>query len=455
MDPSIWSKTPEDIIYLIIEASDRATQINWSSTCRVLYNYSCPRIWTDLEVSSFDVDGYAGNPELWWWPGGIERIGKIHFMAQYASRGSKLARMGACIRSLVVDVRGDQPHALCSQPAASQLSLEIAIPTLLLLLPNVTSCIFDGALYRETLSLLVGVTNLKRLELRADDWYLQQGCSYLDESHSWVWRQWSDLILDFRVLTNLKSLQSLKVGRLQHHEARSLAEGVAKLRLINLEIHSSPWVRDEDPRHYLAGGQTYDSPIMLFFYSLVRRCGPSPLPSALPSTLETLILRDRFHVFRQPTEQIYLWAAFRDCRSLRRIESTHSTSEQACEFFSIFGWRPVEEHLGNTTQASIRLPEHSSEETYHGVAEFRHLPSPGRWEFAFVRDPDDVLESAVGYSESKSEDSAGLRATVANGNGKRNMESRTLILERLARVRDEEGECPVDVDRVTKTITEL
>ena len=439
MDPIIWSKTPEDIIYLIIEASDRATRVNWSSTCRVFYNYSCPRIWSDLEISSFDVDGYAGNPELWWWPGGIERIGKIHFIAKYASRESKLARMGACIQSLVVDVRGDQPHARCSQPAASQLSLEIAIPTLLPLLPNVTTCVFDGALYRETLSQLVGVPNLKRLELRADDWYLQQGCSYLDDSHSWVWRRWSDLILDFRILANLRNLQSLKIGRLQHHEARGLAEGVAKLRLINLEIHCSPWVRDEDPRHYLTGGQTYDSPLMLLFYSLVRRCGPSLLPSALPSTLETLILRDRFHIFRQPTKQIYLCAAFRNCRSLRRIESTHSTREQACDFFSTFGWRPVEERFGNTKLASLKLPGQSPEETYSGLAEFGHLPSPGLWEYAYVRDPDDVLGSAEGYKESGSEDSAGLRATVNNGNGKRNMEFRTVILERRTRAQNEEG----------------
>ena len=63
MDPMIWSETPQDVLFLIIEQSDRATQIKWSPTCRVFYNYSCPRIWSDLDISPFDVDGYAGNLE--------------------------------------------------------------------------------------------------------------------------------------------------------------------------------------------------------------------------------------------------------------------------------------------------------------------------------------------------------------------------------------------------------
>lgn len=178
--PTVWGpsllfftmdeKTPRDIIFLIIEASDRATQISWSSIRRVFYNYLCPRIWSHLEISPFDIDGYAGNPELWWWPGLKEHHGKIHFMAKHAGRENKLAPMGSYIESLLVDVRGDLTHTLRNQPAGSQMSLEIAIPKLLPLLPNLTSCVFDGALYRETLSQLVHISALKRLELRADDW---------------------------------------------------------------------------------------------------------------------------------------------------------------------------------------------------------------------------------------------------------------------------------------------
>lgn len=431
MDPWIWSKTPQDIIFLIIKASDRATQINWSFTRRVFYNYSCSRIWSDFSISPCDIDGCAGNSELWWWPGQPERYGKIHFMAKHASQENKLARMGSYIESLLVDVRGDLKHALRNEAAASQRALESAIPTLLPLLPNVTRCVFDGALYRETLSQVVQISNLKYLKLRGDDWYLQQGCSYIEESNRWVWRHWSDLVLDFRVLANLKSLQSLNIGRLQHSEARGLAEGVARLRLINLEIHSSPWVKDEDPRHYLAGGKTYDSPLMFFFYSLIRRHGPGLLPRGLPSTLEALILRDRFHVFGTPTKQSYLRAACRNCRSLRRIESTHPTREQACEFFLTFEWRPVEECFGKVKLASLKDPEKSLGKIYNGVAEFRLMPSPGLWKFSFVRDPDDVLESAEGYGKNRSEDSAGLRAAVNNGNGKLNMQFRTIRLEKL------------------------
>ncbi len=400
-------------MFLIIKASDRASQIKWSSTCRMFYNYSCPMIWSQLGISSSDIDGYAGNPELWSWPGGIKRNGKIHFMQKHVGREGKLARLQSCIRSLLVDIRVDETHALCNQPAVSQLSMETALPALLPLLPNLTACVYDGVLCRETLSKLVRISTLKCLELRADDWYLQQEC-YTDESRSWVWCRWSDLILVFRVLANLTNLHSLKIGRLQHHEARGLAEGIARLRLTNLEIHSSPWISHGDTRRYLTGSKTYASPLMFFFCHLTRRDGPSLLPSALPSTLETIILRDRFYVVKEPTR--------RDCRSLLRIESTHPTREQACHFLLAFGWRPVGEHFGHTELAA---------ETHNGVAEFLYLPSTGLWKFAFVRDPDDVLEGAEGYKESRCEDSAALRAAVNGGKGDVNFWYRSIRMERL------------------------
>lgn len=444
MDPSTWSTTPLDIMFLIIEASDRATQIKWSSTCQVFYNYTCPRIWSDLEVSCSDIDGYLGDPELWSWPSRIERYGKIHFMAKHASRESKLARMNSCIQTLIVDIRPNQTQALCDQAAVSQLSLDLAIPTLLPLLPNLTACVFDGSVYCKTLSQLVKVSTLKRLELRADDWYLQQGDPDPDESRSWVWRRWVDLPLKFRVLANLQNLQSLRIGRLHHEEAKGLAEVVANSRLINLEIRSSPWVSDDDLRRVPAGRQWFDSPLMFFFYFLGRRHGPGLLPKALPSTLETLILRDRFHPFTQidafapSTKHHWICAACRNCRSLRRIEYTNSTRDQACHFISTFGWRPVEERFGNTKLASLEISEHPLEDIYNGIAEFQHMPSPGLWEFAFVRDPDDVLESTEAYAESMLADSAALMATVTIANGKINTEFRTVILEKLDDVQDEE-----------------
>ncbi len=81
--------------------------------------------------------------------------------------------------------------------------------------------------------------------------------------------------------------------------------------------------------------------------------------------------------------------------------------------------------------ARLDVTEHCCEETYNGVAQFLYLPSPGLWEFAFVRDPDDGLESAEGYKESRSEDSAALRATVNGGKGDVGMGYCTIILERL------------------------
>ena len=74
--------------------------------------------------------------------------------------------MDLCIRSLTIDNKGGQKDASGSQQSATQLSLEVAISALLLLLPNLMTYVFDGALYRETLSQLVQVSTLDRLDLR-------------------------------------------------------------------------------------------------------------------------------------------------------------------------------------------------------------------------------------------------------------------------------------------------
>lgn len=229
------------------------------------------------------------------------------------------------------------------------------------------------------------------------------------DGRTWSW---------ISVLARPRSLQSLKIGRLIHHEAQGLAEGVARLRLINLEIHSSPWVKDQDPRHHLAGGETYDSPLMFFFYSLIHRNGPSHLSRGLRSTLETFILRDRFHIMGRPTKQMSVRAACSNCQSLRRIESTHPTHGQACEFFSKFGWRLLEESFGETKLASLENAEQFLGKLYNGVTEFQYMPSSGPWKFAFVRDPDDILETKEDHEKGRSKDTTELRTAVNDGNGK-------------------------------------
>ena len=56
------------VVFLIIEAADRATRISWSPTCRVSYNYSCATIRSYSNISALDIVGLADNLELvaWW-----------------------------------------------------------------------------------------------------------------------------------------------------------------------------------------------------------------------------------------------------------------------------------------------------------------------------------------------------------------------------------------------------
>lgn len=90
-------------------------------------------------------------------------------MAKHASQENKLALMSSHIEFLLVHIRADIADALRNEPAASQRALDTAIPTLLPLLPKLTRCVFDGALYRETLSQLVQTWSLKYLVSRGHD----------------------------------------------------------------------------------------------------------------------------------------------------------------------------------------------------------------------------------------------------------------------------------------------
>lgn len=92
-----------------------------------------------------------------------------------------------------------------------------------------------------------------------------------------------------------------------------LAEGVANSRLVSLEIRSGPWVNDEDPRHHLAGGKTYDSPLTFFFYSPTHRYGPSLLPRGFAvNPRDSHSARPVFMFSGNPMKQLYIRAACRD-----------------------------------------------------------------------------------------------------------------------------------------------
>ena len=52
----------------------------------------------------------------------------------------------------------------------------------------------------------------------------------------------------------------------------------------------------------------------------------------------------------------------------------------------------MEEHFRNTELARLKVTEQPLEETYDGAVGLRYLPSPGRWESAFVRYPDKGTE---------------------------------------------------------------
>lgn len=231
---------------------------------------------------------------------------------------------GACFglhaERLLVDTRTISKGGKVVQQA-QQRCLEELMPVLLFYLPKLAKCSFDGPLYQSTLSHLAQRPTLKELDLRGSDWYIGRGGSYSNRSHGWVWRDWMELSLDFRVLVSLTGLQRLKVGRVTPWEMPHLATGITSLPLKEFNLSFCPWVESMDPRHTLTLHELFMSSLACVFREFcLRRPGPERC-RRLPSTLQKVILRDFYHEYGPKWFNDPIWDqvsvdishAFQDC----------------------------------------------------------------------------------------------------------------------------------------------
>lgn len=300
-------------MYIIIDQSTRADQIVWAYTCRALRIYATKRIWKDIYITS---------------------PAKILSLLQVDNTWQTAAAYGLHVQNLYIDIR------LISNimAAPGHEYMEGATIPLLALLPNLTSCTFEGPLYQDQLTNILQVQGLRKLDLRGEDQNLRRG------SPNWM-EFYSNLNLEFSALASLQSLQSLKIGRLMMNEVLSLAQILTTLPLVDLNLSSGIWVPHTDPRYRIARGQKSLSPVVAVIAllasvlaELYHQYDPtlSALGKGLPPTLKTLFLADRYHNMQCNvstfTMSMLLESATEPCEGLQRLEITFRSRTDACLF---------------------------------------------------------------------------------------------------------------------------
>ncbi|KAL8963782.1 MAG: hypothetical protein Q9183_004962, partial [Haloplaca sp. 2 TL-2023] len=324
MDPSIWSKVPYDILYLIVKVCDRQTLINWSCTNQIFYDFASNILWERIEISteqittyctsrdgdwSSVVDGSHTDPELRLalflgmnsfrhsyrhYPGFPEILGEQAKLPTQRAVKLRLEYMDHANHKYIINSNGLK-------------SVVKAISEIVGFMPNLRVCQLEGPLQAEILEPVTCVLkNLRELRLREGAEFVHHSIPGLSFDYPEEIME-CDQTLPLQRLSYCTHLTRLKVMRLAPREAESLAMAISGLpHLTHLAITAAPAAAEHDPRKSFAGTSEDDSPIFSFLSALWRDVPSSKTPkfSPFPMTLQYLTLRDLYRLF--PSSNEYL-----------------------------------------------------------------------------------------------------------------------------------------------------
>lgn len=333
---AVWSRTPSDIVNLIIEQSDSATLHIWSRTCSAFHRVSSALLWKEMYIGGKDLQKY------WEWTqalptpflvrpenGGIVDFlirGPAHedFYQPSASRHEDLAASPRSrIRRLFLDAKPDPPRL---QSNITSHELEITLGFFALFMTRLDALQFDGPLYQDSMGQIVKIGDLKHLVLKRWKNFTQNP---KDVSHM-ITRgphilPWMELTIDFTCLSIMHSLRNLHIDQLVTLEARGLAKAVRHLQQLTVLVLSALFsLTGTDDTKWFAGSPGDVSPFVPFLEALCSRGDEAMtrpgngIPGGFPRMLQTLVLDDQDH--RQfPSLKWVLENAIEPCQNLRHV----------------------------------------------------------------------------------------------------------------------------------------
>ena len=332
---AVWSKTPSDIVSLIIEQSDRATLHIWARTCSACHRVSSPLLWKDIYIDGNDLQAYWERTRAL--PTSLrvrlENGGIVDFLIPdpghedlykpSASRHEDLAAPHSRIRRLFLEAR---PSMTIFKEHITSQELEITLGFFALFMSRLESLVFDGRLYQGSLRQIVKFENLKCLVLRRWRWYnrISEEANYTNIPSPRI-APWAELVLDFTCLFDMHSLSNLYIDELVALEAQGLAKAVGYLQhLTVLSLRASILITGPDNRTQHTEIADDVSPFILFLEALSSggdetKTGPgNGTPGGSPGRLQTLVLDDRYHRKFSSLNRV-LHSAIEPCQNLPHL----------------------------------------------------------------------------------------------------------------------------------------
>ena len=232
------------------------------------------------------------------------------------------------VKYLEIDNQGfDDQHPRCRQ-----FNMNLVLPVLLQRLLKLRSFRYLGPVSQKALVSIVQVNSLRVLQIRTGNEVLK-----VPSGHNPIpTMPWEDVPLDWIVLANLKGLQALEIGRLISGEGHRLAQGVATLDLRRLHLSCWGWESENSPPNpFLLSSNT--SALVSFLNALTTLdLRGDPTCRGLPSTLEHLVLKDKYHTSIPSLHQL-ITTAILPCNSLETLATTIIVNEKSYATISKMG----------------------------------------------------------------------------------------------------------------------
>ncbi len=339
LNSTIWSKTPHDIINLIIKEANKATLVSWSRTGSAFYDVSSALLWEDIYIDGPDLQTYwewnrtqapPSNPRP-------ENGGSIDFLIRGPAHrdfhqmletlhGDTATSPRTRIRHLRLYTAPFRPRQTAD---ITNQELETVLGFFALFMTRLDSLYILGDLSQGTLGQIIKFKslrhlNLGRLELHAR--HLERTTN--THTSGLISAPWAKLALDFTCLSNMQSLTSLRISEFMPLEALGLAKAIQNLQhLTMLSLSACYLTTATDHTNWLTQSLCGVSLLVPFLEALSSRedkandRAGNGVPGGFPRRLQTLVLKDHFHS-HLPCLNWILQSATKPCENLRNVTIT-------------------------------------------------------------------------------------------------------------------------------------
>ncbi|KAL8855987.1 MAG: hypothetical protein Q9178_007357 [Gyalolechia marmorata] len=296
LEPTMWSKTPLEVLCTVVKNCDRQALISWSCTSEFFYDFASNLLWETLRIDTRNATFFEDHAYSLLSTKEVHREDQLifHFLANNAFRqrptrqtcgfpliNDQIAKLPSSrVKDLIFDFKRFNPLV---RPVAHGRRVAEFVQSILRLMPALQSCYFDGIISTGIWNGFMEARNLRRVDIQRP---VERTC-----------RQ----IPDMQQLANLVHLEILSIGYVTPGEAQGLAQAIVSLRLSELSVWAHPPALDAADIQLESAAVHRRSPLVILLQTLSLYAGDL---SATPisRTLKKLKLKDPYRFWNQGWE---------------------------------------------------------------------------------------------------------------------------------------------------------